>query len=219
MVTQRILQIIDSKGISKNKFYKETGLSNGFLDKVKDIGVSKVEKILKVYPSVNPIWLLTGSGNMYTNADENNIHSKKTIASLNNLKPIPLVNELAAGGFSSGAFSIDEDDIKEYYIIPKFRHKSINFMIEVYGDSMLPRYRSGDIVACQIANYDAFIQWNKIHVIATRHQGIIMKRIKMGKQEGFLTLVADNSDYDPIDIPISEITGIALVQGLVSLEG
>lgn len=219
MITQRILQLIDSKGISKNKFYKETGLSNGFLDKVKDIGVSKIEKILKAYPSVNPIWLLTGSGEMYKNADKNNVYSKEAIPSRDNLKPIPLVNELAAGGFSSGAFSIDEDDIKEYYIIPKFRHKNIDFMIEVYGDSMLPRYRSGDIVACQIANYDVFIQWNKIHVIATRHQGIIMKRIKMGKREGFLTLVADNSDYDPIDIPISEITGIALVQGLVSLEG
>ena len=29
----RIIKYVEYKGISKNKFYKETGLSNGFLDK------------------------------------------------------------------------------------------------------------------------------------------------------------------------------------------
>lgn len=65
MIIDRILQIIDFKGINKNKFYKEAGLSNGFLDKVrKDIGSSKMEQILKAYPEINPDWFLTGEGNM-----------------------------------------------------------------------------------------------------------------------------------------------------------
>ncbi|MCP1250583.1 MULTISPECIES: peptidase S24 [Elizabethkingia] len=65
MIIDRILQIIDFKGINKNKFYKEAGLSNGFLDKVrKDIGSSKIEQILKAYPEINPDWFLTGEGNM-----------------------------------------------------------------------------------------------------------------------------------------------------------
>ena len=64
MIIDRIMQIIDFKGINKRKFYIETGLSNGFLDKVKDIGVSKIELILNTYPDINPIWLLTGIGSM-----------------------------------------------------------------------------------------------------------------------------------------------------------
>ena len=60
----RIFQIIDFKGINKNRFYKETNLSNGFLDKVKDIGASKIEQILNAYPEINPEWLLTGRGGM-----------------------------------------------------------------------------------------------------------------------------------------------------------
>lgn len=64
MIIDRIMQIIDFKGINKRKFYIETGLSNGFLDKVKDIGVSKIELILNTYPDINPIWLLTGIGHM-----------------------------------------------------------------------------------------------------------------------------------------------------------
>lgn len=217
MITDRILQLIEYENITKNKFYIKTGLSNGFLDKVKDIGVSKVEKILKAFPSVNPIWLLTGEGSMLKTSIAKNADANSFL--LKNSKPIPLVNELAVGGFGNSSFSISEEDIKEYYIIPKFRHKKIDFMIEVFGDSMLPRYRSGDIVACQTANYNVFIQWNKIHVIATRDQGIIMKRILQGSKKGYVTLVADNSDYPPFEIPLSEITGVALVQGLVSLEG
>lgn len=60
----RILQVIDYYGINKNVFYKETGLSNGFLDKVKDIGVSKLNLILKTYPDLNPNWLINGEGKM-----------------------------------------------------------------------------------------------------------------------------------------------------------
>lgn len=61
---ERIFQIIEYKGITKNKFYKETELSNGFLDKVKDIGVSKLEKIVGAYPEINPEWLISGKGSM-----------------------------------------------------------------------------------------------------------------------------------------------------------
>lgn len=64
MIVDQILKFIKYKGISKSKFYKETGLSNGFLDKVKDIGHSKLLKILSTYPEINPIWLILGKGEM-----------------------------------------------------------------------------------------------------------------------------------------------------------
>lgn len=64
MITDRILKIIELYNENKSKFYKKTGLSNGFLDKVKDIGVSKLDYILNSYPDINPEWLLTGKGEM-----------------------------------------------------------------------------------------------------------------------------------------------------------
>lgn len=67
---ERILQIIDFKAISKNQFYKETGLSNGFLDKVKDIGVSKLELILKTYPEINPEFIIFGKGSMFKKEED-----------------------------------------------------------------------------------------------------------------------------------------------------
>ncbi len=64
MIVERIMQFIDYKGLSKLKFYNQVGLSNGFLDKVKDIGASKIQKILGAYPEINPMWLITGVGEM-----------------------------------------------------------------------------------------------------------------------------------------------------------
>jgi hypothetical protein len=67
MIVNRILQVIEAKGLNKRKFYLKTGLSNGFLDKVQDVGVSKVEIILSAFPDINPIWLLSGDGPMLKN--------------------------------------------------------------------------------------------------------------------------------------------------------
>lgn len=71
MIIDRILQIVEYKESSKRQFYIKTELSNGFLDKVKDVGASKLEKILNTYPDINPVWLLTGKGEMLISPDGN----------------------------------------------------------------------------------------------------------------------------------------------------
>lgn len=137
--------------------------------------------------------------------------------SLNSNEGIPLVDVTAIGGFGNSKFSISERDVKDYYVIPKFKHKKVDFMIEVEGSSMYPKYNSGDVVACRIIDEESFIQWNKTHVVATKGQGIIIKRIKKGIN-GSLLMVSDNKDYDPFPVPTEEIDGIALVVGVIRLE-
>lgn len=140
------------------------------------------------------------------------------IKETNKIKPIPLVTEMAAAGFGNEHFSITEKDVKEYYVIPKFRFCRVDFMIEVSGLSMYPHFNPGDIIACTILNDRKFIQWNKCHVIATREQGILVKRLMPSNNKDSLMAVSDNKEYPPFDIPIEDITGLALVVGSVSLE-
>lgn len=132
---------------------------------------------------------------------------------------IPLIlTAKAAGGFGNGHFAIEEYDVKDYYVIPKFSHKKIDFMIEVEGSSMYPKYNSGDIVACLIIREQSFIQWNKAHVIATKDQGIIIKRIKEGNSDKTFLMVSDNKDYPTFEVQKKDITGLALVVGVIRLE-
>lgn len=64
----RLGEYITKSGLSFNKLATELGLSNSYFSKmVKNngsIGSDILEKILRIYPNVNPTWLLTGKGSM-----------------------------------------------------------------------------------------------------------------------------------------------------------
>lgn len=173
---------------------------------------------------INPSWLLTGQGDMLVKNDvQQNVETKReAIPAMegipSDIAPIPLVTEHAAAGFGNDCFSIQESDVKDYYIIPKFRFNHVDFMIEVSGISMYPHFKSGDVIACTILHEAKYIQWNRCHVIATRDQGILVKRIMLSEKEGCFKIVSENKDFPPFDLPKEDITGLALVVGCVSLE-
>ncbi len=86
-IVTRILEIIEYKQINKSKFYRETGLSNGFLDKVKDIGATKIENILNTYKDIDSNWLITGKGQMLSSRNKTNLV-------LNELSTLQLIDHL-----------------------------------------------------------------------------------------------------------------------------
>lgn len=63
----RIIQYIESKGITKKSFFENTKISpsnfkgNGLFS---EIGGDLMVEILTFYPDINPTWLLTGKGEM-----------------------------------------------------------------------------------------------------------------------------------------------------------
>ncbi|MDR1729118.1 MAG: transcriptional regulator [Prevotellaceae bacterium] len=66
----RLKEYMDYKKIRVSTFEKSVGMSNASLVKpiksggTRSIGVKKLEKILKIYPDLNPTWLLIGEGEM-----------------------------------------------------------------------------------------------------------------------------------------------------------
>lgn len=214
-IKENILQYIDNQSIVKEDFYRKTGISpSNFKGSglKSEIGGDKIVKILTCYPDINPEWLLTGKGSMLKVDIPIAIPTKEINVGF------PFVSVTALGGFGSTDFVIMQQDIKEYYVIPKFKHKKIDFMIEVEGSSMYPKYNSGDVVACTIIKESSFIQWNKAHVIATKEQGIIIKRLKKSEIEGNLIMVSDNKSYESFEVIKEDINGIALVVGVIRLE-
>lgn len=237
-ILARIQELASNEGITIGALERAIGASKGVLSRAINNGTDIQSKWLQIivenYPQYSADWLLSGKGYMLKapstpsspstlKAPVKQTHEHEAIplaeiAEKGKIKPIPLVTETAAAGFGSEFFSIAEKDVKEYYVIPKFRFCRVDFMIEVSGLSMYPHFNPGDVIACTILHEQKFLQWNKCHVIATREQGILVKRLMPSEHDGCLTAVSDNKDYPPFDIPLEEITGIALVVGTVSLE-
>lgn len=216
----RVLQIANIKQITKKELFERLGVSasnfrgNGVYS---EINADTIAKISTIFPDINLLWILTGKGSVYAqNSDTFAIKSTETIDQ--GQKAVPLVESTAIAGFGNSNFFLDKEDIKDLYIIPKFKFLQVDFMIEVTGTSMTPAYNSGDVIACTIIKNSSFIQWNRAHLICTRSQGLMVKRITQSPRENHYTLVSENPEYPPFDIPIDEITGIALIVGIVRVE-
>lgn len=130
---------------------------------------------------------------------------------------IPLIPIEAMAGFGSGSSQVMDYDTQKY-LVPEFTELKVDFMIRIKGDSMYPKYNSGDLVACKklILN-DVFFQWNKVYVLDTE-QGALIKRVKKSKKDDCVTLISDNPSYDPFDLHFSKINALAIVVGVIRLE-
>ena len=154
-------------------------------------------------------WLITGEGSMIKNSEaEVAIPSKDG-------RGIPLIPVDAMAGCFTGEQSVLLQEC-ERYVVPAF--KSADFLIHVSGDSMVPRYFSGDMVACKrLSLSDIFFQWGKVYIIDT-DQGALIKKVEPGTTDESITLVSENEKYKPFELPRRNIYRIALVLGLIRVE-
>lgn len=121
---------------------------------------------------------------------------------------IPL--NAAAGSLTHAMTGVTIDDCEQIPIISVF--PDYDFTIFIKGDSMFPRYESGDEVACKRIDASHFLQWGKVHVLDTT-QGVIIKRIYDAGDN--IRCNSFNPDYSDFEVPKSEIFSISLVVGLL----
>lgn len=171
-----------------------------------------IELIFSKCEGLSANWLLTGKGSMIK---ENKTAIPTATPAQNTTDGIPLIPFSAMAGALT-----DERTALEYecerYVVPAF--KGADFLMPIKGTSMQPTYNSGDIVACQrVPMTSIFFQWNKPYVLDTA-QGPLVKRVKPGSDQKHITLVSDNPDYDPFQLPLEQVNAVALVIGLIRLE-
>lgn len=220
-ISERIRHFIEYRGITVKSFESAAGLSNGYVNGIrKGIGSEKLADILRAFPELNRNWLLFGEGEMLR-TDAPAVVSVSEDAPPPQLIPappgkgLPLIPLPAMAGFLKGAADIDPNEI-EWYFVPAFR--DCQFLIRVKGESMSPRYLSGDIVACrEVQDTGTFFQWGKTYVLDT-DQGVVIKRVRPSEKENHILCVSDNPEYDPFDVPIAGIYHLAIVRGLIREE-
>ncbi|SDE00769.1 transcriptional regulator [Riemerella columbipharyngis] len=86
-IKERILYYTDIKGFSKEKFFEELQITYGnFKGKAKNQALSSdvIERIIAKYDDLNPVWLLTGKGEMLKEVKIDNSNSKADNSFLGN---------------------------------------------------------------------------------------------------------------------------------------
>lgn len=196
--------------MSIRSFEEFCGLNRGNISNMGEdgsIGSDKLSKILDAFPALNPRWLLSGSGPMLSLDDASSEQCQDSDG-------VPLIPFEAMAGFFTGGKEISIKDCKQL----KIPGLKADFVIPVFGRSMEPLYYSGDMIACQQTPLqDNCFEWGRAYVIDTI-DGVLLKRIRPGSSPETITLISENPDYGPREIPISKIYHVALVKCTVRIE-
>ncbi len=218
---ERILQFLDYKGISKNKFYQETGISNGTLDKSSGLSLETVEKFYTIYPEINPDWLITGKGDMIKSDKNLNVISsnRKTTDGRIEEQEVPLYDFEATAGLKDLFNSDTPRKVLDTIKIPNI--PKCDGAISVTGDSMYPLLKSGDIVLYkQVAIDDIF--FGEMYLLSIQlnewEEYITVKYVqKSEKGEEYVKLVSQNTHHQPKDVPTQSISAIALIKASIRI--
>jgi phage repressor protein C with HTH and peptisase S24 domain len=230
MVAQRIKQFIEKKGISVYAFENAIEASRGSISKAinnnKSIGSHVLEKILSVY-EINPIWFMTGEGEMESNKHDQNeaSHTPSTVFSLRTDQKIehqviPLYDLEASAGLVALFEKSNTHQPTDYISLPNL--PPCDGFIHIGGDSMAPILKSGDLVAYKITqDIKNDIFWGEMYLLSIDLSGDEFVTVKWVQKsdEGidFVKLVSQNESHQAKDIHRSKIRAMGLIKCTISM--
>lgn len=227
-IKERILEYTDRKGLSKEKFFSELGVTYGnFKGKAKEKSLSSdvLAKIVTKYTDINTDWLLTGNGKMLkeeiTSSSTSPIQiygNRKTKDAIIQVQEVPFYDGLEAtmglqSLFESGKPSETLETIK----IPNL--PKCDGAISVTGDSMYPLLKSGDIVLYKQTTVEN-IFFGEMYLLSVKidewEEYVTVKYVqKSEKGEGYVKLVSQNQHHQPKDISLNNIAAIAMIKASI----
>lgn len=215
---QRLIEYLDFKGVNKSTYEKLISVSNGYLGtqlkRNADLGEGILNKILDNSLDLNPNWLLTGEGNMLKKEGIADVITPVQIK-----KGLPLIPLDAMAGFGTGDRQVHSNEVTDYYEVPLFEKRGAKYLIPVAGNSMYPKYASGDLLACKPLTGLNFVQWGKPYVLDTEQGALVKRLFQDPNNEDLLICKSDNTDYyPPFHINKREIYKVAIVVGVIRLE-
>lgn len=204
---ERILQFVEYKGISKQLFFKETGLKRGFLDADKlksSIPDTFIANIVATYPELNLEWLITGEGDMFRNlpsvVDNSNIG-------------VPYYDVDFSGGFN--AIFNNQTLLPDHNIVfAPFADAQL--WCNVTGNSMAEKISHGDIIALkELPNWDENILFGEIYAVVTDHLRTIKVIRKSEDKDKYRLVPLNKAEHDENEIKKDSIIKVFEVLGAI----
>ena len=239
-IKERVLYISESKGITREKFFEDLGITYGnFKGKAKEKALSSdvLAKIIAKYPEISSEWLLTGNGEMLKSEGATEVIKTPRVEIIEPIKVegrslmpkvvvvddddndrIPLVSVKAQAGYLEGYDDSNYIEELPTYSLPEMRNGTYR-MFQVSGFSMYPTLQDGSYVIGKFVEDWEWLGDNRVCVVVTERDGVIVKRVtNRAREKGFLYCKSDNRDYKHITVRVEDIREIWECQAHISFE-
>lgn len=222
---ERIMQIADYKGYKNPNDFAKNGLgwaSSEKINRLKDgVKMPSVEILIEIsnkFEDINPEWLLLGNGNMVksnianpveiitpTKVKGRDLMPKVVVVDDADNDRIPLVPVKAQAGYLNGYGDPEYIEKLPTYSVPTLRNGTYR-MFQVGGHSMYPTLQNNSYVVGEFVENWEQMSDNRIYVVVTSTEGIIVKRvINRLKEYESLYCKSDNRDYPHISVNVRDI--------------
>lgn len=119
----------------------------------------------------------------------------------------------AKAGFDISDFNNEMQRLPVY--IPNFS-KDVIF-INVYGDSMYPKYKAGDVIGIKPVDF-LYLVFGHPYVVVFDNGDVNIKYVRKGSDDLHVSLESENPKYDPREYPLRIIRAFYTVEGSVKKE-
>lgn len=119
----------------------------------------------------------------------------------------------AKAGFDIANFNDEMQRIPVY--IPNFGD-DVTF-INVYGDSMYPKYKAGDVIGIKHVDF-LYLVFGHPYVVVFDNGDVNIKYVRKGSDDLHVILESENAKYDPREYPLRIIRAFYAVKGSVKKE-
>src|SRR5579871_1469681 len=136
----------------------------------------------------------------------------KLAAASNDIQLVPVK---AAAGYLAGYGDPEFLDELNTFTLPMLAPGNYR-AFEIVGDSMLPT-ASGSVIVGEKINSTEDVRSNDTYVVVSRSEGIVYKRVmKNNKLKNKLTLVSDNTSYQPYNVNTEDVIELWKAQMIIS---
>ena len=161
-------------------------------------------KLMKVYEDSNTITL---------NDDGEKVSILKPNKDAPELTGYYYPNVSASAGLDISTLNQELEKVPIY--LPNFG-KDIDF-INVYGDSMYPKYNAGEIIGIKLIEFQ-YLNYGYPYVIIFKNGDVYIKYVKKGKDENHVLLESENTFYEPREFNIDLIQNFYSIRGVIKKE-
>lgn len=138
--------------------------------------------------------------------------AQKLLAGTNDIQFVPIK---AAAGYLAGFADPEFIDELNTFTLPMLAPGNYR-AFEILGDSMLPTPSGSVIVGEKIEKLED-VKSNQTYIIVSRNEGIVYKRImKNSKLKTKLTLISDNTSYQPYTINSADVIEVWQASFIIS---